>query len=66
MAKKRNINLDHKQIKSQLSDSRKTLLNLRFQKANGQLGNTSQLKKTKKNIARLLTQERKQVDLKNA
>ncbi len=66
MVKKKNINLDNKEIRSQLSESRKLLLNLRFQKVNGQLGNTSQLKKTKRKIAKLLTQERKFVGLKNA
>ena len=50
---KKSVNLH--EIKTQLSDARKELLNLRFKKISGQLENTSGFKKTKKNIARLLT-----------
>ncbi|MFH1350375.1 MAG: 50S ribosomal protein L29 [Pseudomonadota bacterium] len=34
---------------------RQELFNLRFQKATGQLGNTAMIKKTKKDLARILT-----------
>ena len=54
MAKK----IDLKEISTKLSDSRKELLNLRFKKTSGQLENSSQFKKVKKNIARLLTREK--------
>tara|TARA_Y100000590_G_C15493022_1_gene928547 strand:+ start:711 stop:917 length:207 start_codon:yes stop_codon:yes gene_type:complete len=47
------------EIKSQLIDSRKELFNLRFKKVSGQLENTSQIKKIKKKIARLLTKNNK-------
>mgnify|MGYP001093480189 CR=1 FL=1 len=54
MAKK----IDLKEISTKLSDSRKELLNLRFKKTSGQLENSSQFKKVKKNIAQLLTREK--------
>ena len=59
MAKKKNTILDIKTLQSQLSDRRKELLNLRFQKTSGQQENTSQFKKVKKKIASLLTQQKK-------
>jgi ribosomal protein L29 len=40
---------------TQLVSLRKDLMNLRFQKANAQLVDTSQMKKKKKAIAKLLT-----------
>ena len=61
MVKKNDINLDLKEISTKLSDSRKELLNLRFKKTNGQLENYSQMKKNKRNIARLLTKKRELV-----
>jgi len=61
MVKKSDINLDLKEISTKLSDSRKELLNLRFKKTNGQLENYSQMKKNKRNIARLLTKKRELV-----
>lgn len=36
-------------------DIRQELLNLRFQKATGEIGNTARMKEAKKEIARLLT-----------
>ena len=58
MAKKTDINLDLKEISTKLADSRKELLNLRFKKTSGQLENFSQIKKNKKDIARLLTKKK--------
>ena len=58
MAKKTDINFDLKEISTKLSESRKELLNLRFKKTSGQLENSSQIKKNKKNIARLLTKKK--------
>ena len=47
--------LDLKQIKSEIEDLKKSLLNLKFQKATGQLEKTSELKIIKRKIARLKT-----------
>ena len=47
--------LDLKKIKSEIEDLKKNLLNLRFQKATGQLEKTSELKKTRRKIASLKT-----------
>ena len=43
------------QAKKDLEKNKKDLFNLRFQKANGQLTNTSKFNQIKKNIAKLLT-----------
>ena len=43
------------QLKSILMDLKKESFNLRFQKANGQLENTSRVKVVKRSIARVLT-----------
>ena len=48
--------IDIKKIKSEIEDTRKTMLNLRFQKSTGQLEKTSELKKNRKKIARLKTE----------
>ena len=48
-------NLDLKKIKSEIEDLKKSLLNLKFQKATGQLEKTSELKKIRKKIASLKT-----------
>ena len=55
MIEKSKKKLDKKEINTQISDLRKELLNLRFQKNNGQLQNTSQFKIVRKKISRLLT-----------
>jgi len=55
MAKKTNKLSDLSKYKVELNSERKSLLNLRFQKATGQLEKTSQIKKTRKKIAILLT-----------
>ena len=43
------------QISSEMENLYKESLNLRFQKSNGQLTNTSKFNSTKKTIAKLLT-----------
>ena len=43
------------QLKSILIDLKKEAINLRFQKANGQLENTSRVKVVKRSVARVLT-----------
>ena len=49
------INLDEKKIKEEISNLKKTLMNLIFQKFSGQLEKTSKIKEAKKQIARLNT-----------
>jgi ribosomal protein L29 len=51
----KNKNIDNKKIRSEINGLKKTLLNFKFQKTSGQLEKTSQIKKTKKEIARLKT-----------
>ena len=55
MVKKINKLSDVKNLIIELNSVRKSLLNLRFQKATGQLEKTSQIKKSRKKIAQLLT-----------
>ena len=57
MAKKINKLSDVKKFIAELNSARKSLLNLRFQKSTGQLEKTSELKKTRKKIAQLLTKK---------
>ena len=47
--------LDLKKIQSEIEDLKKSLLNLKFQKATGQLEKTSELKKIRRKIASLNT-----------
>ena len=47
--------LDLKKIKSEIEDLKKSFLNLKFQKATGQLEKTSELKKIRRKIASLKT-----------
>ena len=49
------INLDEKKIREEISNLKKTLMNLVFQKFSGQLEKTSKIKEAKKQIARLNT-----------
>ncbi len=49
------INQDNKKIQEDILNFKKTLLNLSFQKFSGQLEKTSQIRKAKKEIARLKT-----------
>ena len=65
MAKKISKITDSKKIISELNSARKSLLNLRFQKATGQLEKTSDIKKTRKKIAQLLTKKNQNIGLKN-
>ena len=65
MAKKISKITDSKKIISELNSARKSLLNLRFQQATGQLEKTSGIKKTRKKIAQLLTKKNQNIGLKN-
>tara|TARA_B110000438_G_C15154873_1_gene369192 strand:+ start:36 stop:242 length:207 start_codon:yes stop_codon:yes gene_type:complete len=47
--------LDDRQLKSKLKDNEEALMNFRFQKVLQQLENPFQIKKTKKEIARIKT-----------
>ena len=47
--------IDNKKIKIEINDFKKSLLNFRFQKTTGQLEKTSEIRKVRKNIARLKT-----------
>ena len=49
----KNKNITDKKILDEIMNHKKTLLNLNFQKSSGQLEKTSNIKKTKKNIAKL-------------
>ena len=49
------INQDNKKTQEDILNFKKTLLNLSFQKFSGQLEKTSQIRKAKKEIARLKT-----------
>ena len=53
---KKKISQNKKQIQEEILDLRKSLLNFNFQKSSGQLENTSQIKNTKRQIARLKSQ----------
>jgi large subunit ribosomal protein L29 len=48
-------NLSEQQLQEELENSHKELMNLRFRAATNQLTDTNQPRKTRKNIARLLT-----------
>tara|TARA_B100000963_G_scaffold325402_1_gene311623 strand:- start:852 stop:1046 length:195 start_codon:yes stop_codon:yes gene_type:complete len=49
------INTDSKKFHDEILILKKSILNLNFQKSSGQLEKTSQIKKAKKEIARLKT-----------
>ena len=51
----KNKNITDKKILDEILNHKKTLLNLNFQKSSGQLEKTSNIRKTKKEIARLKT-----------
>ena len=61
-----NKNTDIKKIKSEISTLKKSLLNFKFQKSTGQLEKTSEIRKTKKKLARLKTEINKSIGEKNA
>ena len=48
-----NININNKKIFEEILDLKKKLLNFSFQKSSGQLEKTSQIKATRKQIARI-------------
>ena len=54
--------LGPEEIKSRLSDAREELMKLRFQQVTGQLTDTSRLRIVSRNIARMETILREQVD----
>ena len=66
MAKKITKLSNEKKLITELISARKSLLNLRFQKATGQLEKTSQIKKSRKKIAQLLTKLNQNKELENA
>lgn len=45
----------HDELTQRLKEAKEELFNLRFQSATGQLDNTSRIKETKKDIARICT-----------
>lgn len=47
--------LSNEELMQRVQEWKRKLLNLRFQLASGQLTNTAEIKKTKKDIARALT-----------
>ena len=61
-----NKNADIKKIKSEISTLKKSLLNFKFQKSSGQLEKTSEIRKTKKKLARLKTEINKSIGESNA
>ena len=66
MAKKINKLDNFKKLLVDINSERKKLLNLRFQKATGQLEKTAQIRKIKKNIARLNTKLNQDKGFENA
>ena len=48
-------NIDNKKIQDEILNLKKTIINLNFQKSSGQLEKTSQIKNSKKQVARLKT-----------
>ena len=61
-----NKNTDIKKIKSEISTLKKSLLNFKFQKSSGQLEKTSEIRKAKKELARLKTEINKSTGESNA
>ena len=61
-----NKNTDIKKLKSEISLLKKSLLNFKFQKSSGQLEKTSEIRKTKKRLARLKTEINKSIGESNA
>jgi len=59
-------NIPNKKLQDEVLNLKKNLLNLNFQKFSGQLEKTSQIKKTKKEIARLKTKLSNENEVKNA
>ena len=61
-----NKNIDFKKIKSEISLLKKSLLNFKFQKSTGQLEKTSEIKKARKELARLKTEINRSIGETNA
>ncbi len=61
-----NKNTDIKKIKSEISTLKKSILNFKFQKSTGQLEKTSEIRKSKKKLARLKTEINKSIGESNA
>ena len=59
-------NISNKKLQDEILNLKKNLLNFNFQKFSGQLEKTSQIKKTKKEIARLKTKLSYENEVKNA
>ena len=55
MKNKVKTKIDTKKIKSEINALRISLINLNFQKSTGQLEKTSEIRKTKKKLASLMT-----------
>ena len=55
MENKIKTKIDTKKIKSEIDALRISLINLNFQKSTGQLEKTSEIRKTKKKLASLMT-----------
>ena len=64
--KKNKKTFDIDKLKSELNSLRKNQLNLYFQKSTGQLEKTSEIKKTRRKIASLITDINQLKDQKNA
>ena len=58
--------MDSKNLRSEISLLKKSLLNLKFQKSTGQLEKTSEIKKVRRKIASLKTNISEQKGHKNA
>jgi len=58
--------LDIKALAKKHTELAKKMLNLRFQQKMGQLDNTSEHKKTRRQIARILTEIKQKKEAKNA
>tara|TARA_Y100000588_G_C13777966_1_gene721074 strand:- start:103 stop:303 length:201 start_codon:yes stop_codon:yes gene_type:complete len=65
MMVKNNKKNEVNKLKTELNLERKSLLNFRFQKSTGQLEKTSQIRKSRKKIANLLTQLKNNEEIKN-
>ena len=63
-ATSKKINL--KSLRSDIDSLKKSLLNLNFQKSTGQLEKTSEIRKTKKKLASLMTSINQKKGLNNA
>ena len=59
-------NKEIKKIRSEINDLKKSLLNFKFQKSSGQLEKTSEIRKTRKKIAKLKTEISNQNGVNNA